>query len=54
MKKYRCIICDYIYDPTLGDPDNGISAGTTFEDLPDDWLCPVCFANKGDFEPVED
>ena len=48
MKKYRCIPCGYIYDPALGDPD------TSFEDLPDDWQCPICFVGKDDFEPVED
>jgi rubredoxin len=54
MKKYRCIPCGYIYDPALGDPDSGIAPGTAFEELPDDWQCPICFAEKGDFEPVED
>ena len=51
MKKYRCIPCGYVYDPKLGDPDNGIDPGTSFEDLPADWVCPVCFAGKEDFEP---
>jgi rubredoxin len=41
MDKYRCIVCGYIYDPNKGDPENGIKAGTTFQELPDDWLCPV-------------
>ena len=54
MKKYKCLICGYIYDPTVGDPDNGIVAGTAFEDLPDDWVCPECGAGKGEFEPIED
>ena len=54
MKKYRCIPCDYIYDPALGDPDNGINPGTAFEDLPDNWQCPVCFVGKEEFEPIED
>ena len=53
MKKYRCIPCDYIYDPALGDPDNGINPGTAFEDLPDNWQCPVCFVGKEEFEPIE-
>ena len=39
MKKYRCTVCDYIYDPAVGDPDSGIAPGTAFEDLPDDWSC---------------
>ncbi|HPZ43376.1 MAG TPA: rubredoxin [Bacillota bacterium] len=54
MKKYRCIPCGYVYDPELGDPDNGIKPGTPFEDIPDDWTCPVCLAGKSEFEPVED
>jgi rubredoxin len=53
MKKYRCTICGYIYDPANGDPDSGTPAGTPFEKLPDDWLCPVCGADKNSFEPFE-
>jgi rubredoxin len=52
MTKYRCVICDYIYDPAEGDPGNGIAPGTSFEDLPDDWCCPLCGADKSNFEPV--
>ncbi len=52
MKKYKCLICGYIYDPAVGDPDNGVAAGTAFEDLPDDWVCPECGAGKDDFEPI--
>jgi flavin reductase (DIM6/NTAB) family NADH-FMN oxidoreductase RutF len=47
--KYYCTACGYIYDPALGDPDNGIPAGTRFEDLPDTWVCPVCGTEKADF-----
>jgi len=54
MKKYKCLLCGYIYDPAVGDPDNGVEAGTAFEDLPDDWVCPDCGANKGEFDLVED
>jgi rubredoxin len=54
MKKYRCIPCGYIYDPEVGDPDSGIDAVTPFESLPDDWVCPICFVGKEDFEPVEE
>jgi len=54
MKKYKCLMCGYIYDPAVGDPDNGVEAGTAFEDLPDDWVCPDCGASKDEFEPVED
>ncbi|MBA7519410.1 Protein GrpE [subsurface metagenome] len=50
MKKYRCTVCDYIYDPEEGDPDGGIEPGTPFEEIPDDWVCPVCGASKEEFE----
>ncbi len=52
--KYRCTVCDYIYDPEVGDPDGGIEPGTEFDDLPDDWVCPECGVEKDMFEPVED
>lgn len=54
MKKYQCNGCDYIYDPAIGDPDSKIAPGTAFEDLPDDWTCPVCFVEKDNFEPIDD
>lgn len=50
MEKYVCSICAYIYDPALGDPDNGIAPGTSFADLPEDWVCPECGAGKDAFE----
>lgn len=50
MQKYVCGVCGYVYDPANGDPDNGIKAGTKFEDLPEDWVCPVCGASKSQFE----
>lgn len=52
--KYRCTVCDYIYDPEVGDPDSGVEPGTAWEDLPDDWVCPECGVEKDMFEPVED
>lgn len=52
MTKYRCTICDYIYDPAVGDPANGVAPGTAFEDLPADWVCPLCGADKSNFEPA--
>lgn len=52
--KYRCLLCGYIYDPAVGDPDNGVEPGTAFEDIPDTWVCPECGAAKDQFEPVED
>lgn len=54
MKKYICVACGYIYDPAVGEPDNGIDAGTSFEDLPEDYLCPLCGVGKDQFEVVED
>ena len=54
MKKYICTVCSYIYDPALGDPDGGIAPGTAFEDIPEDWVCPLCGVGKEDFEPVEE
>lgn len=53
MDKYECTLCGYIYDPEKGDPENGVEPGTAFEDIPDDWVCPVCGAPKEDFEKVE-
>ena len=53
MKKYRCTVCGYIYDPEVGDPDNEIKAGTSFNNLPNDWVCPLCGVGKDDFEVVE-
>jgi len=53
MDKYECTVCGYIYDPEKGDQDSGIEPGTAFEDLPDDWVCPVCGASKDAFEKVE-
>jgi flavin reductase (DIM6/NTAB) family NADH-FMN oxidoreductase RutF/rubredoxin len=50
MDKYVCTVCGYVYDPAKGDPESGIAAGTVFEDLPDDWVCPICGAGKDAFE----
>lgn len=52
IDKWVCTICQYIYDPDAGDPDGGIAPGTAFEDIPDDWVCPVCGAGKDVFEKV--
>jgi rubredoxin len=52
MSKWQCSICGYVYDPSIGDVDNGVSPGTAFEDLPDDWECPLCGAPKEDFNPL--
>ena len=50
MKKWVCDLCGYVYDPEAGDPDSGVNPGTAFEDLPADWVCPLCGAGKSDFE----
>ncbi len=49
-KLWRCIACGYIYDSGKGDADNGVAPGTTFEDLPDGWTCPICGVGKDMFE----
>ena len=54
MKKYKCLVCGYIYDPAVGDEDGGIAPNTAFEDIPDDWTCPVCGVGKEDFELIEE
>ena len=54
MKKYVCTVCNWIYDPAVGDPDGGIAPGTPFEAIPDDWACPLCGVTKEDFELVEE
>ena len=54
MQRYVCQVCGYIYDPDEGDPDNGVEAGSPFEEIPEDWVCPMCGAPKEDFEPEEE
>jgi rubredoxin len=49
MERYVCMVCDYVYDQAVGDPENGIAAGTRFADLPEDWLCPLCGVPKSEF-----
>lgn len=53
MQKYLCTACGYVYDPEVGDPDAGIAPGTSFEDLPDDWVCPLCGVGKELFEKTD-
>ncbi|MGL6115221.1 rubredoxin [Cetobacterium sp. SF1] len=53
MSKWRCVVCDYVYDPELGDLDSGIEPGTAFEDIPEDWVCPICFVGKDQFEEIK-
>ena len=54
MKKYVCVVCGYVYDEELGDPENGIEPGTKFEDLPSDYLCPLCGVGAELFEEKEE
>ncbi len=51
MLKYKCNLCGYIYEPEKGDPENGVEPGTAFEDISDDWVCPMCGAGKSDLSP---
>ncbi|MCK5393937.1 MAG: rubredoxin [Candidatus Omnitrophica bacterium] len=53
MKKYKCTVCDYIYDPEVGDSYGGIAPGTAFEQIPDSWICPICGVDKSQFELIE-
>jgi len=54
MKKYSCDLCEWVYDPELGVPEEGITPGVPFEDLPEDFICPDCGAGKVDFSPIEE
>ncbi|MEE4258039.1 MAG: rubredoxin [Bacteroidales bacterium] len=53
LKKYKCLVCGYIYDPAEGDPTKNIPPGTSFEDLPDDWRCPICGVGKEEFTSTD-
>ena len=53
MKKYVCTVCEWVYDPEVGDPEGGIAPGTPFEDIPEDWVCPVCGVGKESFEQID-
>ena len=54
MKKYKCEVCGYIYDPAAGDPDNGVQPGPAFEDIPEDWGCPLCGVGKDQFVETDE
>ncbi len=54
MKKYVCVVCGYIYDPEVGEEGAGVAAGTAWEDVPEDFLCPLCGVGKDQFEVSED
>jgi len=51
MQKYVCNVCGYVYDPAEGDADGGVAAGTPFDQLPEDWVCPICGSGKDEFAP---
>lgn len=53
MKKWQCVVCGFIYDEATGCPEEGLPAGTRWEDVPEDWLCPDCGVGKTDFEMIE-
>jgi rubredoxin len=53
MGKWECVVCGYIYDPAIGDPDHGVAPGTKFEDIPDSWVCPECGVTKDNFNPLK-
>lgn len=53
MKSYVCDVCGYIYDPSIGDEENGVSSGTSWDNVPEDWLCPLCGVGKDLFSEVE-
>jgi rubredoxin len=52
VARYECVLCGYVYDPSEGDPDNGVAAGTAWEDVPEDWTCPLCGAGKDEFAAI--
>ena len=54
MHRYVCDVCGWVYGPSKGDPDNGVPPGTAWEDVPDDWRCPLCGMGKEDFSPVKE
>jgi rubredoxin len=53
MKSYQCVVCGFIYDENVGMPEDGVPAGTRWNDIPDNWECPDCGVSKADFEMVE-
>ena len=52
MEKWVCVVCGYVYDPEIGDPDSGVAPGSSWEDVPEDWVCPLCAVGKDQFELV--
>jgi len=54
MQKWICDVCEWVYDPAEGDPTQGVEPGTSFDDLPDDWVCPACGVGKEDFSQLDD
>jgi rubredoxin len=54
MRKFKCDVCGHIYDPELGDPDGGITPGTPFEDIPEEWICPICGVPKSEYSPIDE
>lgn len=52
MQRWICTVCQYVYDPATGDPENGVAPGTSFDEIPEGWVCPLCGATKDMFEPA--
>lgn len=52
LQCYVCLLCGYVYDPEMGDPTQDIAPGTPFAQVPDDWVCPLCYVPKTEFEPI--
>ena len=53
MRKWQCLVCSFVYEEALGLPDDGIAPGTSWDEIPDDWICPECGVGKEDFDMVE-
>ena len=53
MRKWQCLVCSFVYEEALGHPDDGIAPGTSWDEIPDDWMCPECGVGKEDFDMVE-
>ncbi len=52
MEKWACVVCGYVYDSVIGDTDSGVEKGTKFEDVPEEWICPLCGVGKDQFEQI--
>ena len=53
LEKWECTVCGYVYNPEIGDPEHGVEPEIPFEELPEDWVCPICGATRNQFVKVE-